>query len=331
MKKSTFDWQRLSIHAGFWLVPFFVLSTALGAFPLSASARDVVPGRGESHHLPGMGVAEGKHGQATGLNQRVSDQLALPTGPGSPAIQSGPDLILESIAISKSAIQRGEIPYTRVSFLVKNIGNRTVSREKIEVTVLDQGDERDMNVSLQGPLAPGENAYGSFVVGDDGDWTYGSHRLILKVDGKSQVAEVDENNNTSRPISFKVLRVTLPDLVATDIQVTRQKIQHNSLDLSYVTYVIKNMGNDRVPPEREVVLRYWLNDSPITAYNPSIYGPLEPGASLPIRIAVGYGERYPVGQHTTQVEVDFGDHVRESNEENNLSPRVKYEVMKEKE
>lgn len=328
MEKSTFDWQKLSIQVGFLLVPLMLLSLAPGVLPLSAFARDVVPGRGESHHLPGMGVAEGKPGQATGMNHRAADR---PTGSGVPAVQSGPDLILESIAISKSEIQRGEIPYTRVSYLVKNIGNRTVNQEKIDISVLDRGKERDMNVSLQGPLAPGENAYGSFVVGDDEGWSYGSHRLVLKVDGQSQIAEVDENNNTSRPITFKVLRVTLPDLVVTDIQVTRQKIQHNSLDFSYVTYLVKNVGKDRLPPEREVVLRYWLDDSPITAFYPSIYGPLEPGESLPIRIAVGYGARYPVGQHTTQVEVDFGDHVRESNEQNNLSPRVKYEVVKEKE
>jgi len=321
MKETIFDRRMMSTRVGVLLVSLFVVWVAFNPFPLFAFAGD-----GPYHH-PGRDIKGRQPGQLSGLNQPAGDQLAPPTNPDLAAIQSGPDLIIASVAVSNRAVQRGEIPYTRVSFLVKNIGNRAASQEKIEVTVRDQGDERDMDVSVQGPLASGESSFGRFVVGDGDAWSYGSHRLVLEVDGQSQIAEVDENNNTSRSVSFDVHRVTLPDLVIDEVRVTREKIQHNSLDLSYVTYRVKNVGNDRVPPEREIVLRYWLDDAPITAFYPSIYGPLEPGESLPMRIAVGYGDRYSDGKHATQVEVDFGDHVRESNEENNLSPKVKYEVV----
>ncbi len=330
MKKTTFDRRMLSIHGGVLLVPLFALLIAFWSLPLSASAGDVVPGEDGPRHRPSWDIKGGQPGRVSGLNQRAANPLASPSNPDMAAVQSGPDLIIESIAVSKRTIQRGEIPYARISFLVKNIGDRAASQEKIDVTVLDGGEEREMKVSVQGPLAPGESTSGIFVVGDNEAWSYGSHRLALEVDGQNQIAEVDENNNSSRAISFKVLRVTLPDLVVTDMSVTRKTIQHDSLDLSYVTYEVKNVGNDSVPPGREVVLRYWLDDSPITGHSPSLYGPLEPGESLPIRVAIGYGDRYSIGKHTTQVGVDFGDHIRENNEQNNLSSKVEYEVVKGK-
>ncbi|MCF7956947.1 MAG: hypothetical protein K9M57_00725 [Phycisphaerae bacterium] len=124
-----------------------------------------------------------------------------------------PDLIISDISVGSDFIERGEAPFQKVHFTVKNIGNsfftNTYSlRTRIETRSTNgQAGPSSGYFSLNTPaiMSSGQEVDGSYYVGTQNNDTLGYYTHRLKVDYDDNVVEYNDDNNLSRTIDFSIV------------------------------------------------------------------------------------------------------------------------------
>jgi hypothetical protein len=96
---------------------------------------------------------------------------------------------------------------------------------------------------------------------------------------------------------------------------------------TWIHYRVSNAGNEATPAG-PIYLRVWRNGSPASGYM-TVDGPIQPGDSATSEFAVGHDSGWPVGAYTVQVEVDYLGEIEESDDYNNFSTDVSFEVKEE--
>jgi uncharacterized protein YraI len=117
----------------------------------------------------------------------------------------------------------------------------------------------------------------------------------------------------------------LPDLTVEIVGIDNTTIVHGEQPWTWIHYRVSNTGNEATPGG-PIYLRIWKNGSPASGYM-VVDGPIQPGDAATGKFAVGHSSDWPVGSYTVRVEVDYLDDIEESDEGNNLSDSVSFEVV----
>ena len=115
-----------------------------------------------------------------------------------------------------------------------------------------------------------------------------------------------------------------PDLVVDSITIEKTTIVLEAEPKTYVTFQVTNIGTAPTP---DVVLAAMnLIDQGFYQYY-DLDGPLQPGESATHQFAVGDQDIWPIGSHSLEIVADFWDEIPESNEDNNKSNPISFEIV----
>jgi hypothetical protein len=126
--------------------------------------------------------------------------------------------------------------------------------------------------------------------------------------------------------------IRLPDLVVSAISIPNTTIIYGKTPWTWVSFTVKNQG---AAPVTGVALQGQIvnmtrNGEPYSTggyFNINYTDPLAPGGTATQQFAVGHDSAWPVGRYTLQVKVDHVNAVPESNENNNVSAPLSFEVV----
>lgn len=125
-----------------------------------------------------------------------------------------------------------------------------------------------------------------------------------------------------------------PDLVISDISIDNPTILYGATPWTWIHFEVENVGNGDVSGLSQIraISVNVTKDGvpfPTSGYcNVVISDPFEPGDTATHRFAVGHESSYfTPGVYTLQMEVDSNDMVDESNENNNLSSVIQFEIV----
>jgi hypothetical protein len=117
----------------------------------------------------------------------------------------------------------------------------------------------------------------------------------------------------------------LPDLTVEIVGIDNTTILHGEQPWTWIQYRVTNAGSEATPT-RPIYLRIWKNGSPASGYM-VVDGPIQPGDEATGEFAVGHDSEWPVGLYTVQLEVDYPGDIEESDEGNNLSDTIAFDVI----
>lgn len=115
-----------------------------------------------------------------------------------------------------------------------------------------------------------------------------------------------------------------PDLVVEIVGIDRDRIVYGAEPWTWITYRVTNRGQTEAPSG--VRLRDWTNGQVTSGYM-IVQQPLSPGESVEQRFAVGHQSNWPPGSYSVFLEVDYQNQVSESNENNNRSNSIRFDVV----
>ncbi len=251
-------------------------------------------------------------------------EMVSPTSTSRPTASPGkPDLVVKGVSIGQNQIQKEAQPYTKLSATVKNVGSAPVPEKTFHMRLYLNGEPQSAWMTARGKIPAGEEITREIVVGGDPSWKLGRYRASIKVDDDDRIAEANENNNRSNPVSFTIYRPDTPDLIVSKIYMSRGSISWGERPWTWVTYTVKNIGDG--PVEGDLVYNRIWTDGYIQKGWADVNGSIPPGGTRTQRFAVGH--EGPIGEHSVRVEVDYRDFVVEGREDNNMSDAVTYDVL----
>ena len=116
----------------------------------------------------------------------------------------------------------------------------------------------------------------------------------------------------------------LPDLVVTITAIDSPTIVLAQEPWTWVHYEVTNIGEAATP--EEIRLLDTLNGEATSGYL-SVDGPLQPQQSVAGQFAVGHQDHWQTGSYELVIIVDYWDAIFESNEDNNASQSLQFEVV----
>ncbi len=246
-------------------------------------------------------------------------------------IKNGIDLIVESISISTDKVLYGE--GATVNYTVKNRGNLDANFTSIYMTL--EGSTRDGvpltsmgYITISGPISAGASYNGSFIVGDSDLWPVGHYILKLFIDANYSIDETDEQNNYSPELVFDIV-INAPDLVISALWMETYTVNYHHNTNVYFT--VENIGTlDVTDPYIYINFTnsYYNNGPlPVDAGYITVYGPLPAGGALNASFIIDSSDLWEVGHYTIQLKVDYRNLINETNENNNLSPVLEFDIV----
>jgi hypothetical protein len=137
--------------------------------------------------------------------------------------------------------------------------------------------------------------------------------------------EKDETAPTSTDDASSSPQGSLPDLVVDSITIESTTIVLESTPWTWITFQVTNIGN--APTSDVVQAAMHLNGEKFGGYFELEGVPLQPGESASHQFAVGDKDYWPLGSHTLEVIVDYFHEIEESNEDNNTSNPITFEIV----
>jgi len=116
-----------------------------------------------------------------------------------------------------------------------------------------------------------------------------------------------------------------PDLVIESVSVGKSRIMRGERPFTTVDFRIKNQGSGPVQAGN-IDIRIWDNGSLKTG-TLTVSGPLDPGNTVSDAFAVGNDKAWSLGSHSLYLEVDRQDKIAESNENNNHSRTLNFNIV----
>lgn len=312
-------------HGKPWVIfPGMLIAFLLGSACSSPLQRagNKRPDARPSTSTPADAVAKTENrGQHTATAGPVS---ASPTATSRPtATPRQPDLVVWDVSVGRDRIQKGAQPYTRLSVTVKNVGSAPVPGKTFHMRLVLNGEPQSTWMTSGGKIPAGGTVTREVVVGAGPSWELGRYQASIKVDDDDSIAEANEKNNRSDPVSFTIYQPETPDLIVSKIYMSRGSIPWGERPWTWVTYTVKNVGDG--PVEDDLVYNRIWKDGYIQGGWADVNGSIPPGGTRTQRFAVGH--EGPIGEHTVRVEVDYRNSVREGREDNNMSDPVTYDVL----
>jgi hypothetical protein len=117
----------------------------------------------------------------------------------------------------------------------------------------------------------------------------------------------------------------LPDLIVEIVGIDNTTIVYGEQPWTWVHYRVVN-AEKVATPDGPIYLRVWRNGSPASGYL-TVDGPVQAAGEVEGKFAVGHDSTWPAGSYTVQLEVDYPDDIEESDDQNNLSNSVTFEVV----
>lgn len=216
-----------------------------------------------------------------------------------------PDLLIS--ALSTTASNATTQDSVILNFTVKNGGNASASSSYVYIY---DGNQKVGQVAV-GSLAAGAISNLSYTFAA-GSLSVGSHNLKVVADGASNVAESNENNNSSAEKNITISQPSLPDLLISTFSTSVSSA--TTLDSVTLNFTIKNGGNATASTSHVYV--YDGNQK----VGQVAVGALAVGASANLSYTFSAGS-LSVGVHNLKVVVDGASKVVESNESNNSSEK----------
>jgi hypothetical protein len=125
---------------------------------------------------------------------------------------------------------------------------------------------------------------------------------------------------------------TAPDLVVSSISIPSTTIVYGATPWTHVEFTVENVGSG--PVTGVDLLGQWVNITRDGAphftggyFRITYSDPLDPGETATHHPAVGHDSIWPLGHYTLQVQVDHTDLVPESDETNNVSAQISFDVV----
>ncbi|OLS22682.1 MAG: hypothetical protein HeimC3_29560 [Candidatus Heimdallarchaeota archaeon LC_3] len=259
----------------------------------------------------------------------------------------GVDLVISDISIPTTIIVSNQTPWTRITFVIRNIGvfplnDSSITADLVNVTKdgspYTPGGFMEVN-TYSVPLFPGQTASWTFAVGHDAAWPVGEYSLQVYTDHRgtsTYIPESNELNNLSPELRFSVVPAdTRPDLIISDITIPTTVIQYGATPWTWVDFTVKNVGSGPVTNSSIIgdLVNVLKNGAsfPIGGYFNVINfsAPLNPGDIATHSFAVGHDTVWPVGEYSIQVRIDAWNYENETDESNNLSPELRFIVIEE--
>ena len=254
----------------------------------------------------------------------VAPVSASPTATSRPTSTPGqPDLVVREVSVGRVRIQKEDQPYTKLFATVKNVGSAAVPKKTFHMRLYLNGEPQSAWMTAGGKIPAGETVTREVVVGAGPSWELGRYRASIEVDDGDSIAEANEKNNRSDPVSFTIYQPDTPDLIVSKIYMSRGSIPWGERPWTWVTYTVKNVGDG--PVEDDLVYNRIWKDGYIQGGWTDVNGSIPPGGTRTQRFAVGH--EGPIGEHTVRVEVDYRNSVLEGREDNNMSDPVTYDVL----
>jgi hypothetical protein len=118
---------------------------------------------------------------------------------------------------------------------------------------------------------------------------------------------------------------SLPDFVVDSISIESTTIVRGAEPWTWITFQVTNIGP---APSPEVVEAHMtVNGEKSGGYFQLENCPLLPGESTTHQFAMGHNDTYALGSQTLVVIVDYFDAIEESNEDNNSSNPIVFEIV----
>lgn len=151
---------------------------------------------GLSCNLPNRSVIEIP--SETPVNTPIQDVSNTPSTNGLP------DFIVEILSIDNNTIVQSADPWTWIHYRVTNIGTATYPDE-VKLIGMENQNPGSGYMIVEGPFAPNQSIDSKFAVGHNSYWLGGDYVYAIIVDYQNLIMELNENNNTSNEITFKVV------------------------------------------------------------------------------------------------------------------------------
>lgn len=117
----------------------------------------------------------------------------------------------------------------------------------------------------------------------------------------------------------------LPDLVVDSITIESTTIVREATPWTWITFQVTNIGDATTPDVVQAAMH--LNGEKFGGYFELEDAPLQPGESATHKFAVGDLEYWPLGSHSLEVIADYFREIEESNEDNNKSNPITFEIV----
>ncbi len=258
----------------------------------------------------------------------------------------GADLAISNMQDIPSEANQGDI--INFSFDLENLGNTIATGDYdiefyLSTDRFAQYDEDFSNPSdlddrvLVGLISTGNTPVGTIEdvnasIGIPNDLAYGRYTLYAFVDVNNNINEIDENNNNE--YYYFNDEVTIrgeygADLFTAGTQDLPATV--NQGEVLTFDYILENLGEVNTNPENGFNVRYYLSTSPIV--NGYIYQQETITDIIPSEGSINHTGTFEVpysinpGTYYLIIELDFQNHVIESDDDNNRSQHIAIEVM----
>ncbi len=145
---------------------------------------------------------------ATTIPTVASASTVVPTVAPTSVITSSQnlsDLAVEIISIDATTIVRNQSPWMWLHYRVKNIGaGSTPTGLKIRLCSFSNNARNSGYMEVK-ELAPGESVESEFAVASGDYWPLGTQTIHLMVDYENAIAESNEANNLSGPVTVQIV------------------------------------------------------------------------------------------------------------------------------
>ncbi|GFE69627.1 CARDB domain-containing protein [Chroococcus sp. FPU101] len=235
-----------------------------------------------------------------------------------------PDLMFTNLT-TPTVVAAGE-SYVNFSYTIKNQGTAATdwssSETKFYLSTNSTLDSSDIHLATDYlyALDPGASFTESYWFSIDENVAGGTYYFIAKTDSNNTVVETNENNN----ITSKIITVTKPDLVISNLSAPTSAVGGDYIDISYT---LKNQGNAGVAGYSNYTNFYLSTNTTLDSSDLDLgydyaYS-LAAGASQTSTLSyVHLDESLTTGTYYLFAKADGDNSVLESNENNNVFYRA---------